>query len=221
MKKKHLILTIAAACGTLFTGCQKNPGYEQLDDEFRVYTQFDPEADFGNYKTFYIPDSLLVIGASPEADFIKNSNSDKIINAYIANMSERGYRQAEDKASADLGIQVTYVTSTNYFVDYIDSPYWWWGYPGYWSSGWWGGSCAGWAPYAFPVSYSYSTHSFLTEMVDLTPLTGDAETDKDIKLEVVWNSYLDGSLVSGYNTMDTLEEAIVQSFGQTPALGDM
>ena len=58
-------------------------------------------------------------------------------------------------------------------------------------------------------------------MVDLTPLTGDAETDKDIKLEVVWNSYLDGSLVSGYNTMDTLEEAIAQSFGQTPALGDM
>jgi hypothetical protein len=211
MKKKHLILTIAAACGTLFTGCQKNPGYEQLDDEFRVYTQFDPEADFGNYKTFYIPDSLLVIGASPEADFIKNSNSDKIINAYIANMSERGYRQAEDKASADLGIQVTYVTSTNYFVDYIDSPYWWWGYPGYWDPFYWG--YGGYWGYSFPVYYSYDTNSLLTEIIDLTA----SDKSEDAEVPVLWNSFITG-VSTGYAAFDIRRTVtgINQSFEQSP-----
>ena len=56
-------------------------------------------------------------------------------------------------------------------------------------------------------------------MVDLTPLTGDEETDKDVKLSIVWNSYLDGSLVSGHRRMERLNSAIAQSFVQTPAIG--
>ena len=52
-------------------------------------------------------------------------------------------------------------------------------------------------------------------MVDLTPLTGDEEADKDIRLEIVWNSYLDGSLVSSSGMMQKLQDAVRQSFVQS------
>lgn len=219
--KKFLVLIMVAAA---MISCRKMPDMSGTDGKYFVYTAYDREADFSSFSTFHIADSVLVMGSggAQYADASESRTAAEIIRFYEDCMTARGYVSVDNKYDADLGLYISYVEEIHNVTGFVTTePYWWWGYPGYWSSGWWGGSYAGWAPYAFPVSYSYSTHSFLTEMVDLTPLTGNAETDKDIKLEVVWNSYLDGSLVSGYNIMDTLEEAIVQSFGQTPALGDM
>ena len=126
-------------------------------------------------------------------------------------MSERGDRQAEDKASADLGIQVTYVTSTNYFVDYIDSPYWWWGYPGYWDPFYWG--YGGYWGYSFPVYYSYDTNSLLTEIIDLTA----SDKSEDAEVPVLWNSFITG-VSTGYAAFDIRRTVtgINQSFEQSP-----
>ena len=43
----------------------------------------------------------------------------------------------------------------------------WWGYPGYWGPNDWGGNWGGGWYYPYAVTYSYSTNSFLTEMVNL------------------------------------------------------
>lgn len=215
MKRILLLMMVAAS----LMACRKEPDMSQTDGRYYVYTSYDKTADFSKYDTFIVADSVLVMDSGRPV-YLKSSESDfaaDIIRMYEDAMTGLGYDKSDVKEDADLGLQISYVEDTQYFVDYVTDPYWWWGYPGYWSPSWWGGYYGGWAPYAFPVSYSYSTHSFFAEMVDLTPLTGDEEADKDVRLSVVWNSYLDGSLMSG-NMSSRLEEAVGQSFAQTPAL---
>lgn len=214
--KKFLFLILAAAS---LMACRKEPDLAETDGNYFVYTSYDTSSDFSKYDTYIVADSILFMN-SGRYNYVKASESPDvadIINAYRDQMNALGYTEADTKTDADLGIQISYIVDTHYFTQYVTDPYWWWGYPGYWSPSWWGGWYGGWAPYSYPVSYSYSTHSYLTEMVDLTPLTGDEEADKDVRLSVVWNSYLDGSLVYG-NTSARLRAAIAQSFAQSKEL---
>ena len=115
------------------------------------------------------------------------------------------------KSEADVGLQISYVQSVAYFVDYRN-PYWWNEYPGYWLPGYWGDW--GYWYYPYPVVYSYSVGSLLTEMVDLS-----TSPSADRKLTVVWNSFLSG-LLSGSDAfnMELTVRAINQSFVQSPYL---
>ena len=91
---------------------------------------------------------------------------------------------------------------------------WWWGYPGYWGPGYWGGNWGGGWYYPYAVTYSYSTNSFLTEMVNLKAEQGDSK-----KLPVVWTSYLTGFETGSKAINRTLAvEAVNQSFTQSPYL---
>ena len=103
--------------------------------------------------------------------------------------------------------------STYYFTSYTQ-PEWWWGYPGYWGPGYWGGNWGGGWYYPYAVTYSYSTNSFLTEMVNLKAEQGDNK-----KLPVVWTSYLTGFETGSKAVNRTLAvEAVNQSFTQSPYL---
>jgi len=67
-------------------------------------------------------------------------------------------------------------------------------------------------PYA--VTYSYSTNSFITEMVNLKADEGEGK-----KLPVVWTSYLTGFETGSKAINRTLAiEAVNQSFTQSPYL---
>ena len=214
--KKILLFILAAAS---LAACRKEPDMPDMDGKYFVYTAYDTSADFSGYSSYIVADSILVMD-SGRYSYVKAGESPivaDIISAYEDQMNSLGYTEAASKEEADLGIQISYIEETHYFSQIVSDPYWWWGYPGYWSPSWWGGWYGGWAPYSYPVTWSYSTHSYLTEMVDLTPLTGDPDTDKDVRLSVVWNSYLDGSQVSGSVT-SRLQEAIGQSFAQSKEL---
>ncbi len=68
--------------------------------------------------------------------------------------------------------------------------------------------------YPYAVTYSYSTNSFLTEMVNLKAEQGDSK-----KLPVVWTSYLTGFETGSKAINRTLAvEAVNQSFTQSPYL---
>ena len=81
---------------------------------------------------------------------------------------------------------------------------------------WKDGTCAaggGWY-YPYAVTYSYSTNSFLTEMVNLKAEQGESK-----KLPVVWTSYLTGFDTGSKAINRTLAvEAVNQSFAQSPYL---
>lgn len=194
-----------------FTACEKDPDMGKLDDNYLVYTNYDKEANFKEFTTYYLPDKILVIGDKDKPEYLEGQTAQDILAAYEQNMNQRGYTRVDNKDEASLGIQVSYIQSTYYFIGY-NYPQWWWGYPGYWDSYYWGNWNGWYYPYA--VTYSYSTNSFLAEMVNLKAPEG---TDK--KLPVIWSSYLTGFETGSALVNRTLAvNAVNQSFIQSPYL---
>jgi hypothetical protein len=201
---KSLLVVIMIA---LLHSCYKYPSdVDRLQESLVVSTQYDVSADFGEYKTFVIPDSIAVIDQKDSA-FLKNANTDLIINQIVANMESRGYQRVNN--DGDLGISVAFFKNVNITVYY---PGWWWGYPGYYPPGYWGYPGYGYG-YGYYPTYvtSYSVGTITIEMFDI----------KNAPLEEVyyirWNAYIRG-LLSGNHTSTDIVNSIDQAFIQTPQL---
>ena len=206
---KKLIYVLIAVFA--LTSCREDPDLGDLSSDFLVFTNYDGKADFNRFTRYYMPDSVMVIGDTKDPEYWTGSKAADILKAYEDNMQACGYVRTDDKSEADVGLQISYVQSVAYFVDYRN-PYWWNEYPGYWLPGYWGDW--GYWYYPYPVVYSYSVGSLLTEMVDLS-----TSPSADRKLTVVWNSFLSG-LLSGSDAfnMERTVRAINQSFVQSPYL---
>lgn len=207
--KKLIPMLLAAAA---FTACEKDADTDKLDDNFVVYTNHDKSTDFKLFDTYYLPDSILLIGEKDKTEYWDDANAQKILAAYASDMTSRGYTRVDDRTDADLGLQVSYVKSTYVYTDY-GYPEWWWGYPGYWSVPYWGNWGGGWY-YPYAVSYAFSTGSFLAEMLNL-----EAEEGANEKLPVVWSSYMSG-LLSGSTEVNVslAVQAVNQAFAQSSYL---
>ena len=206
---KKLIYVLIAVFA--LTSCREDPDLGDLSSDFLVFTNYDGKADFNRFTRYYMPDSVMVIGDTKDPEYWTGSKAADILKAYEDNMQACGYVRTDDKSEADVGLQISYVQSVAYFVDYRN-PYWWNEYPGYWLPGYWGDW--GYWYYPYPVVYSYSVGSQLTEMVVLR-----TSPSADRKLTVVWNSFLSG-LLSGSDAfnMELTVRAINQSFVQSPYL---
>ncbi len=207
MKK---ILLFSAAL-LMLAACHKEP-YRDSDNEYLVYTSPGKDADFTQFKTFHVADSLLVIGQADKPVFSKSQEAMNLILSFRANMEDKGFVYVADAADADLGAQLTYMIKTERFVQYYDSPYWWLDYPGYWPAGYWGN----WRGYYYPrpVAYTFTTNALLTDIVDLK----DTQSD-ETPLEIVWSSYIGGPAGSSYQgDVKRMQDAIDQAFEQSPYL---
>ena len=196
----------------LFTSCEKDPDMSELDSDFTVYTQYDEAANFASASTYYLPDSILTTGSGMKAVYWKDDNAQSLLAQVASEMALRGYVRTEEKAEADLGLQLTYVESTTQVSGWVGGSGW--GWDSWWYPGFWGPYYGmGWS-YGFPVSYSYSTGSMVMEMVDLrnTP----ADTTEQVQLPVIWQAVSSGLLSSNAHLNLTLvERAIDQAFTQS------
>jgi hypothetical protein len=197
----------------IVAACEKTPDTGKLDNSYLVYTDGDENTDFKKLKTFYVPDSVLIItGSATKPKYLyATPEADILIGAFVEGMNNAGYVRTADKDDADLGLQISYVEETYRFRYYDNFP-WWYGYPWYWSYGYWG-NWGGWY-WPYSITYSYSTGSLLGELVDLT------ETESTSRqLKVVWSSYISG-LLNADGTLNTSEvkESIAQAFSQSPYL---
>lgn len=221
MKIKHLFTMVTAVGLMGLIGCQKDPSTSGLSSEYLVYTAHDTSADFATIDTYYIPDSILLIGSHAVNEtgdrvskYWNDADALSLINTIVSEMNSLGYTRIDEGAlrqTADVGFQVSYVEETSYFTGY-SNPYWWWDYPYYWSPGYWG-YWSGWY-YPFVVQYSYTTGSLLVEMVDLKK--GDPTTRK---LPILWNSYISGLVRNNKSiNIERASEALKQAFLQSPYL---
>ena len=107
MKKAIPFFLVALA----LTACEKEPDLNQLSSDLIVYTDYDQKCDFGNYATFAIPDSILVLSNSSKPIYYSadDPRATAIIGAFTSEMEARGYTQSSDLQTADLGVQVSYV----------------------------------------------------------------------------------------------------------------
>lgn len=194
------------------SACRKDHELEKLEADYQVVTNYDPEADFGSFETYYLPDSVLYIGSDDRAVYLDSVQAAPILDAFRRNMERCGYVPASDKATADLGLQVTYMADTYRFVTFIDLPYWWGGFTGYWSPFYWGSW--GYWYYPYPVSYTVSTGALLADLINLQAKQGEHRP-----LPVVWQTFLTGLR---YNRSDInlmlAARGIDQSFAQSTYL---
>lgn len=197
----------------LLVACEKDPNLDKLDYDFVVYTSHNDKADFNNYKTYYVVDSVLTITDKDKTEYLPASEGDPIIKSIADNMAKKGFIRVDSKEKADLGIQSSFVKNSYYLNGYPGSN-WWWGYPGYWGPGYWGGYWNQWY-YPYPISFGFEVGSLLTEIVDLKG--GENRTDQ--KLPVLWTGYMTG-LLAGSDKVNTQlsVNAINQAFEQSPYL---
>ena len=129
MKKILLLICMAAAVAS----CEKDPDMGELDSDMVVYTDHDSQTDFGDFQTYFLPDSILEAGGH-HASYWKDENAQQLINAVETQMNNRGYRRITDpeqKTDADLGVQLSYIAQT---TNIISGGYWGGGH------GWYGSS---------------------------------------------------------------------------------
>ena len=195
--KKFIPLLLAIFA---LTSCEKDADADKLDNKFVVYTKYDKSANFKQFNTYYLPDSILIIGDKDKQEYWVDSNAQKIIDTYVFNMDNRGYSRVTNKEEADLGLQISYVKNTYVYTDY-GYPEWWWGYPGYWDVPYWGNWGGGWY-YPYVVNYSFSTGSFVTELLNLNAVQGQTE-----KLPILWTAYMSGMLSGSTDVNVQLKEA--------------
>ena len=70
--KKYLFIGLMAV---LATSCEKDPDLSKLDNNFTVYTNYDSKTNFNDFKTYCLPDSILLIGQGMKAENIKVGRS--------------------------------------------------------------------------------------------------------------------------------------------------
>ena len=115
-------------------------------------------------------------------------------------------------AAADVVPSADVAPKDMVFTDY-GYPEWWWGYPGYWDVPYWGNWGGGWY-YPYAVSYTYSTGSFLTELLNLEAPQGQKE-----KLPILWTAYMSGMLSGSTEVnVELAAQAVAQAFSQSTYL---
>ena len=206
--KKQLIPILLA--GIALTACEKEPDTDKLDNHYLVYTDYDKGTNFEALMTYYVPDSILYINNGDKKEYWRGDAAEAVRMEFIENMNEH-YVRVDNIEDADIGLQLSYVASTYTFAGYGGGDPWWYGYPYYWTPGYWGGHWGGWY-YSYPIIYSYTTGSIIGEMVNLSV------TDSK-KLPVIWSTYISGILNSqGKLNLQKTEAAIHQAFKQTSVL---
>ena len=200
--RKKIFSLVAILGGLLLWGCYPN-GPTYTDDLDLVLTHHNPDYDFAAKNTYAMPDSIVKItgnvqeGERPE--YVKDVYAEQILQKIADNMEALGWTRVA--LNANPGMLLTPAAwETTYIYYYYDYWYWWYGgyYP-YW-------------PYYPPVySYSYTTGTFLMNLIDPTQTGTNGNPVKQ------WTGALNGVLNEVYND-SRMTKLINQAFDQSPYL---
>lgn len=203
--KVRLMLMIFA--GALVTACSWGPGaLDETQNQILTVARKGANANFSNYRTFAITDSLAVVEDSYKFR-MNNDTTDMIIAQVVVNMNKYGYTQVVVEDNPDLLVDVAYIKKTNTYM-----------YPGYWNDWDWWWNCNhypwyGWDsfyPYQMPVFISsYSTGSLVIEIADVTSVATEAS------VPVVWHGLV-REILNGTHTYAQLISSIDEVFAILP-----
>lgn len=220
MKRLTTLTLLSLSLLIISTSCKKDPDMDKLDNDYLVETNYKQGTDFASKSTYFINDTVYVIGGNGDQkiqkwDYETNANAKAIINTIKDNMSAKGYKNQTDTVGVDLGIQVTYFENLEYFTQFYN---YWWDYWDYWGGGWYWDYYPYYPYPVYPITYSYQVGSLEIDMIDnkAKPVTIN---NKKIVKPVIWNSYATG-LNSGNEQFDQklIVQSINKSFAQSPYL---
>ena len=188
-----------------------------LEDLDIVVTSYDESYDFGQARTFILPDSVVRItgeGDDPSDD--DGGQFDELILDRIRqNLLDLGYTEESDPENnaSDLVVVVQTLVVDNYV---ITDPYFFWDYWGWypWFPGYGYGPGYGWY-YPYPVVVgAYTTGTIFINMFD--PLQVGTQ---DQQIPNVWLGALNGVLEGSTSGLQArIARGIDQAFDQSPYL---
>jgi len=129
LRRFFLPAVMIALAGLMITACSKYPTYTvNTEDLDMVWTEYDESVNFAEFKTYYVPDTLLVDSTMSDEDkaYIQEYY-ENILAEINANMSALNYVRVDSSANPDMGMVVSIITQTNYVFSYS----YWWYYPPY------------------------------------------------------------------------------------------
>jgi len=193
------------------TACRDNALDGLTPQDSQVYTtNYDRSVNFGQYRTFSLPDSVVVqsndryttVSGAIENQFIQN-----VANA----LTSRGFQRVAQGQAADLGVAVVRVN--NQYTGVASNPYSY--YSNYWLGGYGGLGGYGYSPY-YPSYYTYqvSDQYWEIQVVDLKNRPTATGPDQ-VQLTVVFDATIRGGDVTTTQDVDT---AVTTIFAQSPYL---
>ncbi|WP_026628312.1 DUF4136 domain-containing protein [Dyadobacter alkalitolerans] len=197
MLKKASLFILMAGIGMM--SCSKDPISDLSTEETLVYiTNHDKAANFNQYKTFSIVDSVLVVENGQAGTALSELDRDVLIRI-ISNMEKLGYKYVSPKSKPDIGINASWITNT--YLNVVSQPvssY----YGGYWGGGGYG--------YGYPNYYQYYQTSESYWLISMLDFKNPNTVDKTFK--VVWDAQIRGAGIGDRQFVDTMVDSI---FGQS------
>lgn len=216
--KRIINLSLLAFIAIFISACYPG-GAEYTSDTDVIYTDYNPEFNFGGINTYYLADSINhIVDEGQEPDY----SIDKfIVGELQRNFDNLGWTRLDSNdvgagQKPDVAIVLSAIRVTNYNI--YTSPWypgWGWGY--YWkSTQYWGYPGYGWGYPWYGGTYvtSYETGTLSWKMFD--PDNVDEENEI---IYVDWTGAVNGVLgTSSQTTKDRISRGVDQAFKQSPYL---
>jgi len=194
MLKGTSLFILIAALG-LFS-CSNDPIDDLSTEESLVYiTNQDKTADYKQYKTFSIVDSVLVVENNQSGTALTEIDR-TLLSRIITNMQNLGYKYVAPGAKPDVGINAAWVTNTQ--LNVVSQPSY---YGNYWGGGGFGGY-----GYGYPSYYQYYETSESYWLISMVDFKNPNTADKTFK--VVWDAQIRGSGIGSINYVDQMVDSI-------------
>jgi hypothetical protein len=197
MKTKLLLVL---PCLAFLWGCYPG-GADYVDQLDIVLSNYDKDNDFSKQKTYAMSDSVVkVTDDELRTEFIKDANAATITARIRKNMADYGWTEVDESQSPDVMIlnaamETTYI---NYYYNY-----WGWYYPYY----------PPYYPYYPPYYSTYTTGTFLTQMVDPKDLGPEGQST------VIWTGLINGLMTGSSATFSSrVNQTIDQLYAQSQYL---
>lgn len=211
-------LTYAALLLTVGGGlmaCRENAIADLKPEDNAVYiTNRDRSVDFAQYRTFSLPDSVVVESNDRYTPSLTATES-QFVTSVVSGLTSRGFQRVSQGQAADLGVALIRVD--NRYTGVSANPYGSY-YSNYWYGGGFGGGLGGfYDPFLYPSYYTYQVSDRYWEIriVDLKNRpTGTTNPDQQ-QLQVIYSGTVRGSEVTD---AAAAQQAVTALLGQSPYL---
>lgn len=212
MKRPLAVALLALGIGAGISACTDNAVNNLSPADSNVLiTNYDRTVDFSQYKTFSLPDSVLVEsndGYSQSSQPVEQ----QVVDQVAQELTNKGYIRVASGQTADLGVAVTRVN--NQYTGVTANSYG--GYGNYWGSGY-----GGYSAY-YPSYYQYyqvTDRYWRVELVDLKnqPITtpNTDPTAPQNQLHVIYQAEFRGN---GIFDASSINKLITDAFAQSTYL---
>ena len=198
-----LIAGMVAGLGAGMTACHKGPLNTLSDADTQVFiTNYDHSVNFSNYKTFSLPDSVVIV--SNDGDQTSQTLLDQgLIEQLAQQLISRGYQRVDQSTKADLGVAAIRVD--NSYIGVASDPYSSY-YSNYWGFGGYGYS---YYPY-YPNYYSFYQVNDTYWELQMVDLKNQNTTSQ--QLNVIWQAEIRGNgIFDAASTSNILTSVFNQS----------